>query len=83
MLRMRPPSFFDLDLRLCFADGEALRRRDFNPSSLLGRPASEALPAPAWARLQSLYERALAGEHFIVEFEGACRSATSTRRSAC
>jgi len=61
---------FDLDLRLCFADGEALRRRDFNPSSLLGRPASEALPSPAWARLQPLYERALAGEHFIVEFEG-------------
>jgi len=60
---------FDADYRLRWAEGPALRRGGHDPAEILGRELQHVLPAAAWARLEPLYERVLAGEEEVFSYE--------------
>ena len=60
---------FDVDTRVRFAEGEVMRRLGFRPEDVIGRKPPDVLPAPMWERLKPLYDRTLAGEAYVTDYE--------------
>lgn len=63
---------FDLELRMTHFEGTAIAEEG-HVLAYAGQPAKEVFRAPAYAALEPLFRRALAGERFAVDW-------TSTRR---